>query len=129
VLIAVAVARFDEGEAGQGVVLQVGVVLRERGDVIRIDAEGVGGIAHDAGGLRGSGAGGAGGVLVEVFGGTGEGREVGSGETSRTVGTAAFGEALALGDGVVDLPRNVRLVEFFKDIRDIELRVEVIEYL
>ena len=45
VLVIEAVTGFDEGEAGQRVVLQVGVVLGEGRDVVGVDAEGIGGIA------------------------------------------------------------------------------------
>jgi hypothetical protein len=104
-LIVVTVAGFNEGELGERAVGEVCEVLRERRDVVGIDAEGVTGVADYAGRLRGSGACCAGGIVVEVVDGVTQAGEV-SGRVAAVAGgwAVVFFSAEALRDGVVDLP-------------------------
>ena len=65
--VIVAVTCLDEGETRERAVGEIGEVGRQRGDVGRIDAEGIRRIANHAGRLSGRRTGGAGRVLIQVL--------------------------------------------------------------
>src|SRR6266568_5081597 len=67
VLVIVAIAGFDECEAGKRVIVDVGEVDRKRGYVVRVDAVRIRVIPHHTGWLRRSNACRTAGILVEVL--------------------------------------------------------------
>ena len=122
-LVIVAITRLNEGKAGQRAVGKIAEVGRQRSNVIGIDAEGVRRIAHHARWLGGWSAGGSGWVLIQVLIRIRQVLEIGCGIVGVGRGGAIIVvEAKVVGDGVVNLPRYIRLVELLEDVRYVELR-------
>src|SRR6266702_1849193 len=123
-LIVVAVPGFNESKTGERAVGQIGVVSRYWRNVVGIDAKRVRGIAHSARRLSGSGAGSAGRILVQVTQRISQSRKSGCRERRAAARVTCRTECLTY--GVIDLPRNIGLVQFLKDGGDVELGKVVI---
>src|ERR1700692_106527 len=126
-LVVIAVPGFYESETGQRALAHIAEELGERGNVVRINAEGVRRIAHHTGCLRSAGTGGASWVSVQELMRVSEVDEDGCRIAGSQRGRAfIIVEARAVGDRVVQPPRHLRLVKFLKNGANIELAKVVI---
>src|SRR6202158_4326104 len=111
-LVVIAVPGFYEGETGQRALAHIAEELGEWGNVVRINAEGVRRIAHHSGCLRSAGTGGASWVSVQELMRVSEVDEDGCRIAGAQRGRAfIIVEARSVGDDVVQLPPELRLVE------------------
>src|SRR5664279_6237726 len=120
-LVIIGVACLNECKAGKRTVGKIGKVGRQRSNVVRIDAEAVRRIANHTGWLSGRGTGSTGGILINILVRIGQGGEC-SRRIRRVCGAGAVirVETEALGDRVVNLPRDLGLVKFLEDVRYVE---------
>src|SRR5579859_2781509 len=121
-LIIVTVACFDESEARERAVREIAKVTGKRSDVIGINTKGARCVSNNARWLGRGRAGRLRWVLIQISIGIGEGRELGGWIVSIRRRSAVIPlEAKVVGDGIVDFPGHVRLIEFLEDARYVEL--------
>src|ERR1700691_2039081 len=128
-LVISAVTGLNECKAGQRTVGEIAEVGLYRGNVSRVNAEGVVLVVdRNLGALRGSDTGSAGWILIKIIYRIVQAGEVGRGirRAPRATAVIVSYQAEALGDRVVDLPGDFCLVKFRENIRYIELGKMVI---